>query len=194
MMLSPFIRLTLKQHPFRNHATLYTWIKINHTTLITTTSTFQVKRGTTTNMLLTIDETARMKLQSLHATYSNKFLRILVEGGGCHGYQYVYKLDDKFDEGEDVGIVSAPNIIESSLEGELRVEKEEKQDMPSLIPPPIHVMPVVIDRMSLELLLDSKLIYEQDVMGEQFAIIDNPIADKGCGCGVSFGIKEHAQV
>lgn len=108
-----------------------------------------------------------------------------MEGGGCHGYQYVYKLDDKFDNKEDIGIVSGS---ESEDEGVL---KKDAIVQDGLINPPINVMPVVVDKMSLQLLFNSKLVYQQDVMGEQFVMVDNPIADKGCGCGVSFGVKEN---
>ena len=71
-----------------------------------------------------------------------------------------------------------------------RLSNKNEIEQDALINPPVNVMPVVVDRISLDLLLNSKLVYQQDMMGEQFAIIDNPIADTGCGCGVSFGIKE----
>lgn len=110
-----------------------------------------------------------------------------MEGGGCHGYQYVYKLDDKFDWREDVGLVCGSELESGCVSVGNAVERD------NLINPPINVMPVVVDRMSLDLLLSSKLVHQQDVMGEQFAIVDNPIADNGCGCGVSFGIRERGE-
>lgn len=174
------------------YSTLYTWTRINPTTFITTGDTSNDNNLTPTpnpSTLIAIDSTATARLCSLHSRFPNKFLRVLVDGGGCHGYQYIYKLDDKFDWKEDIGLVTESSNLES---GGSPNKNEIEQD--ALINPPVNVMPVVVDRISLDLLLNSKLVYQQDMMGEQFAIIDNPIADTGCGCGVSFGIKEGEKV
>jgi iron-sulfur cluster assembly accessory protein len=33
---------------------------------------------------------------------TGSFLRLMVEGGGCSGYQYIFKVDTKLNEDEDV--------------------------------------------------------------------------------------------
>ncbi|XP_027203729.2 iron-sulfur cluster insertion protein ErpA [Dermatophagoides pteronyssinus] len=48
---------------------------------------------------------------------------------------------------------------------------------------------VVIDRESLEYLLGSKIDYEDELIRSGFCVIDNPLADKSCSCGVSFSLK-----
>lgn len=177
---------------FNHHSTPYTWARISPTTFIATSDTSDNDNAPLTpnpSTLIVIDSTAMTRLSSLRSKFPNKFLRVLVDGGGCHGYQYVYMLDDKFDWKEDIGLVSGSSELESECASNTN---EVEQD--TLLNPPVNVMPVVVDRVSLDLLLNSKLVYQQDMMGEQFAIIDNPIADTGCGCGVSFGIKEGAKV
>jgi len=46
---------------------------------------------------------------------------------------------------------------------------------------------VVVDRMSLDLLAGSELVYVDDLMGSYFKL-DNPNAASTCGCGSSFSI------
>lgn len=188
MILRCFTRL-ISVKRFTHHSTLYTWTRISPTTFITTSDTSSggnVPPTPNPSTLIAIDSTAATRLSSLRSKFPNKFLRVLVDGGGCHGYQYVYKLDDKFDEREDIGLVGESSELGS--ECSTSYKNEVAQD--TLLNPPVNAMPVVVDRVSLDLLLNSRLVYQQDMMGEQFAIIDNPIADTGCGCGVSFGIKE----
>lgn len=36
---------------------------------------------------------------------------------------------------------------------------------------------------------DAKLDYQNELIGSAFRIMDNPVADSGCGCGVSFDLK-----
>ena len=38
---------------------------------------------------------------------------------------------------------------------------------------------------------DAKLDYSNELIGSAFKIIDNPVADSGCGCGVSFDLKSN---
>lgn len=48
---------------------------------------------------------------------------------------------------------------------------------------------VVVDRESIELMVGSKLDYENTLIRSGFRIVDNPLAEKGCSCGASFSIK-----
>ncbi|KAF3118613.1 [4Fe-4S] proteins maturation [Orbilia oligospora] len=87
-------------------------------------------------------------------------LRVLVESGGCHGFQYTMSLTDKIDPEEDT-------IFEEESNG----------------------AKVVMDLPSLELLNGSKVDYESALIGSQFKIVDNPAATSSCGCGTSFDVK-----
>ena len=88
-------------------------------------------------------------------------LRISVESGGCHGFQYLMSLTDmaKVDNAED-----------TVFEGRDGAK-------------------VVLDEPSLELLKGSKVDYTMELIGSQFKIVDNPLATSSCGCGTSFDIK-----
>ncbi len=91
----------------------------------------------------------------------NLALRISVESGGCHGFQYLMSLTDssKIDKEEDTVFLG---------------ENDAK---------------IVMDGPSLELLKGSKVDYTMELIGSQFKIVDNPLATSSCGCGTSFDVK-----
>ncbi|MBS0184956.1 MAG: iron-sulfur cluster assembly accessory protein [Proteobacteria bacterium] len=82
--------------------------------------------------------------------------RILVEGGGCAGFQYVFKMDDTYNK-------------EDQIYGEEPGE-------------------VIIDDISLGLLKGASLDYEEELIGSQFVIKNNPQATTSCGCKTSFSV------
>lgn len=90
-------------------------------------------------------------------------LRISVESGGCHGFQYLMSLtsSDKASSEEDT--------IFESIDG--------------------SGARIVIDEPSLGLLKGSQVNYSDELIGSQFEIIGNPAATSKCGCGTSFDIK-----
>ena len=49
---------------------------------------------------------------------------------------------------------------------------------------------VVIDELSLSLLEGSVVDYRKELIRSSFNISDNPNAELGCSCGVSFALKE----
>lgn len=49
---------------------------------------------------------------------------------------------------------------------------------------------MVVDPDSFELIKGSKVNYSEQLIRSDFSIQDNPAAEKGCGCGVSFHLKE----
>ncbi|KAK9474039.1 putative iron-sulfur cluster assembly accessory protein [Dipodascopsis tothii] len=110
-------------------------------------------------MQIHITARAAAKLKSIMDLDKNPnlLLRILVESGGCHGFQYSMGLKEDFDPEEDT-------IFEL---GGARV---------------------AIDESSLEILKDSKVDYTTELIGSQFAIVENPRATSSCGCGNSFDI------
>ena len=92
----------------------------------------------------------------------NLALRVAVESGGCHGFQYLMTLTDLAKE--------PPTEEDTVFEG----EKGEK---------------VVVDESSLELLNGSTVDYTMELIGSQFKVTGIPGATSSCGCGTSFDIK-----
>ena len=88
-------------------------------------------------------------------------LRITIESGGCHGFQY---------------LMSLTNMSKVSQEDDTVFEGRDGAK-------------VVMDEPSLELLKGSKVDYTMELIGSQFKITDNPHATSSCGCGTSFDIK-----
>ncbi|KAF2097630.1 hypothetical protein NA57DRAFT_77883 [Rhizodiscina lignyota] len=104
----------------------------------------------------------------------NLCLRVQVESGGCHGFQYLMSLTDleKVSKEEDTVFESGYG---SSSSGAGTASEETAK--------------VVMDEPSLELLKGSKVDYTMELIGSQFKIVDNPLASSSCGCGTSFDIK-----
>lgn len=90
-------------------------------------------------------------------------LRVTVQSGGCHGFQYLMSL------------TSASQI---SPEEDTVFEADDGSGAK-----------VVIDEPSLELLKGSQVDYTMELIGSQFKIVGNPAASSSCGCGTSFDIK-----
>ncbi|KAI9220552.1 hypothetical protein BC828DRAFT_383286 [Blastocladiella britannica] len=106
--------------------------------------------------LLDIDATAA---KQLNAIANGQALRILVEAGGCHGFQY--KLD----------LVDAGQIQEDDVMLENNGAK------------------VIIDTTSLELVAGSRVVFADELIGQEFRVVDIPNAGSSCGCGTSFEVK-----
>jgi len=94
-------------------------------------------------------------------------LRVAVESGGCHGFQYLMSLIDikDIDTAED-------SVFENEEEGEGYRPK------------------VVMDEPSLELLKGSNVDYTMELIGSQFKVTGIPGAQSSCGCGTSFDIAQ----
>ncbi|KAI0079819.1 hypothetical protein K474DRAFT_1683021 [Panus rudis PR-1116 ss-1] len=91
----------------------------------------------------------------------NAGLRIAVESGGCHGYQYKMELATK--RNPDDYHFSHPTIKPSN---------------------------VIIDAVSMSLVKGSVIDFATELIGSSFRVAENPQAKgSGCGCGVSWELK-----
>jgi iron-sulfur cluster assembly accessory protein len=48
---------------------------------------------------------------------------------------------------------------------------------------------VVIDNISLDLIRGATIDYEQELIRNAFAVVNNPQSESACGCGSSFAVK-----
>jgi len=147
----------------------------------------------------------------------NLALRITVESGGCHGFQYLMSLTTLPPLSPSSTSASAP---QGSGAPALNTSSSDPNAMPSGSPTSSSSSSaaaqsgeegaetnfveeddtvfktldgseakVVMDGPSLELLKGSKIDYTMELIGSQFKLVDNPLATSSCGCGTSFDIK-----
>lgn len=127
----------------------------------------------------------------------NLALRIQVESGGCHGFQYLMSLvtlpeslpsappqaaapSEHPGEGSESGAIREDDTIFTyAAETDAQAAGTEVSGAPKII----------LDQPSLELLKGSKVDFTMELIGSQFKIVDNPLATSSCGCGTSFDIK-----
>jgi len=110
-----------------------------------------------------ITDRAAEQLRAICARENNPSaaLRIAVESGGCHGYQY--RMELATSRSPDDYHFSHPTLRPSNI---------------------------LIDAVSLSLLNGSTIDFATELIGSSFRIADNPHAKgSGCGCGVSWELK-----
>lgn len=114
-------------------------------------------------------------------------LRIQVESGGCHGFQYLMSLvtlpaslPDKATGQTEDGVIREDDTI-FTYSADDAGEPGSKADL--------GAPKIILDAPSLELLKGSKVDFTMELIGSQFKIVDNPLASSSCGCGTSFDIK-----
>lgn len=115
-------------------------------------------------MTISISPRASHRLYTIATKDANPSLalRVSIESGGCHGFQYLMDLCD---------LSKQPATDEDTVFEGSQGEK------------------VVIDEASLELLNGSTVDYSMELIGSQFKITGIPGATSSCGCGTSFDIK-----
>lgn len=103
---------------------------------------------------ITITDSALSRIKEVQSKNSNinKFLRIVVEAGGCSGLQYVFSLDDKKNDDDIVVKISDNKVM------------------------------VVSDPTSLEFLKDCEIDFVQELGAQYFKVKNpNAKASCGCG-------------
>ncbi|KAI0402924.1 hypothetical protein F4802DRAFT_331768 [Xylaria palmicola] len=156
------------------------------------------------DMTLEITPRAANRLSQIMAKDKNPYLalRIQVESGGCHGFQYLMSLTtlpstpgsplDPEQVAEDV----TPSTTTSSTPSPPALNEDDTvfafapdDAAAAASSAPLTNPKIVLDQPSLELLKGSKVDYTMELIGSQFKIVDNPLATSSCGCGTSFDIK-----
>ena len=94
-------------------------------------------------------------------------MQILVEGGGCSGFSYGF------------------NVISEEEVGRAR---EEMEDVLVFEHP--KGVRILSDEMTLEMINGSTIEYVEEMIRSAFEVTENPMADNGCSCGVSFSPKD----
>lgn len=109
----------------------------------------------------------------------NLALRIQVESGGCHGFQYLMSLVTipQKDATDFASTVSDEDTIFQYAGEDAAVGTKYDNAR------------IILDEPSLDLLKGSKVDFTMELIGSQFKIVDNPLATSSCGCGTSFDIK-----
>lgn len=123
-------------------------------------------------MTITITPRAASRLQAIAQTDSNPdlALRVAVESGGCHGFQYLMSLTSTKDMNPDEDtLFENEEVLAGKGDGEYKAK-------------------VVMDEPSLELLKGSSVDYTMELIGSQFKVTGIPGAKSSCGCGTSFDI------
>lgn len=121
-------------------------------------------------MTISITPRAAHRLQTIAETDANPdlALRVSVESGGCHGFQYLMSLVNTSD-------------IDSSEDTLFENEEVAKKGGD-------YKAKIVIDEPSLELLNGSNIDYTMELIGSQFKVTGIKGATSSCGCGTSFDV------
>ena len=143
------------------------------------------------DMIVDITPRAAQRLREIQQQDKNPSLalRVTVQSGGCHGFQYLMSLTDTKHSNHN----APSNPSEASPPPPPQVEDEEAQDTifeeDATDAEGSARARVVMDEPSLELLKGSSVDYTMELIGSQFKIVGNPAATSSCGCGTSFDIK-----
>ncbi|KAI6114101.1 hypothetical protein F5141DRAFT_1002289 [Pisolithus sp. B1] len=111
-------------------------------------------------LMLTDRAAQQLKLISSREGNSHAAIRISVESGGCHGFQYKIELTTQRGAGDY-----------------------------HLIHPGVQPSNLYIDPISLSMINGSTVDFATELIGSSFRVVDNPHAKGGCGCGVSWEMK-----
>ncbi|GAA6044398.1 hypothetical protein JCM8097_007242 [Rhodosporidiobolus ruineniae] len=123
----------------------------------------ELKAGEVLDMGLTEAAVKQIHRAQTLASDPSLALRLAVESGGCHGYQYKMQV----------------------------TSQREADDYLFRAPPPNDEAKLLIDAASLPLVKGSTIDYATELIGSSFRVVGNPQSkDAGCGCGVSWELKD----
>ncbi|MGQ3890965.1 iron-sulfur cluster insertion protein ErpA [Legionella sp. CNM-4043-24] len=93
----------------------------------------------------------------------NLNLRVVINGGGCSGFQYGFTFDESINEDDTI-------VTQTCSDGQSSVK-------------------LLVDSISYQYLSNAEIDYVKNIQGEQF-VIRNPNAKTTCGCGSSFSMDD----
>lgn len=111
-------------------------------------------------------------------------LRVVVDGGGCSGFQYTIDFDTKVNP-DDRSVCDCVSVQEDTNSLETCILS---------VPCPHRVferegVKVVADELTLELVDGCTVDYHTELIKSTFKIVGNPKAESTCSCGTSFAPK-----
>lgn len=118
---------------------------------------------------LNVTDRAKKRLQSINDE-SGEWLRVGVENGGCHGYQYNLSL--------------VPHKTTDKETGKKHEFVDNVPDVSFKVTPSVTIL---VDEPSMKILNNTTLEYTQELIGSSFQITGGNLKSK-CGCGTSFDL------
>jgi iron-sulfur cluster assembly accessory protein len=100
----------------------------------------------------------------------DSLIRVVVDSGGCKGYQIKFELDSASQLAEDDHAYSC--VVTNTTAG----NATEPAPRPRL----------AIDKLSLQLLSGATIDFVNEIARQSFVVADNPQAASSCGCKISF--------
>ncbi|KAH0831052.1 iron-sulfur cluster assembly accessory protein Isa2 [Lanmaoa asiatica] len=113
------------------------------------------------HVLLTTRAAEQLQRIATREANHNVALHVSVESGGCHGYQY-----------------------------KLRLATTRAPEDYHLTHPDVRPSNIYVDAITLPMINGATIDYATELIGSSFRITGNPQAKGGCGCGISWELKE----
>ncbi|KAI3388249.1 hypothetical protein SNEBB_008443 [Seison nebaliae] len=112
---------------------------------------------------LKISESARNYIENELKLTNNEYLRILIDSGGCSGFQYKFEIINENERNDD-------DLLCKLHDNDKRIS-------------------IIVDEISHDLIKGSLLDYQKEIIRSGFVIDKNPQGATNCSCGVSFSLK-----
>ncbi|KAL9655774.1 hypothetical protein ABK040_005001 [Willaertia magna] len=113
-------------------------------------------------IIINITESCAKRISELNNKKgdSSRMLRVIVDSGGCSGYQVEFTFSKELEQGDQ--IYFNPNFPDSK---------------------------VVIDDLTMSFIKGSTIDFIESMAKTSFVLENNPNAEQGCSCGTSFNVK-----
>ncbi|KPI86904.1 hypothetical protein ABL78_4038 [Leptomonas seymouri] len=104
-----------------------------------------------------------------------RYLRLAIDSGGCHGYQYKFSFEpvSQFNKEEDV-LIKEADAVSPADEAFTGAQPSPR---------------VVVDTLSVSKLDKATLDFHSELKGSAFVVVGNELVDQSCACAMSFSLK-----